>query len=106
MIKYHFKSYLLTLTLLLMIHSNILPNESSEMKIIKSRIITPLLKSTKINDKKINVLQDTLKKDGSWETVNYKDDIPASWKTIRHLKNIEELTFAYKAPPLQIQKQN
>jgi len=74
----------------------------SDMNIVKNRITNPLLDS-QADSENVRQLFKTLKDDGSWGGIDYRDKTRAGWKAPQHLNNLTKLVLAYKSPksPLQ-----
>jgi chondroitin AC lyase len=67
------------------------------MNMVKDRITKPLLER-EVDTRNVEQILKTLKTDGSWGGINYRDKTGAGWKTPQHLKNLTALVLAYKSP--------
>jgi len=68
---------------------------SPDLEIIRKRIIEDLMEPA-VNEAEIKQLILTLKPDGSWPGINYKDTSRTGFQHSRHLANMLELSRAYK----------
>lgn len=71
--------------------------ENHDMNMVKDHIIKPFLEK-EIDARNVEQILKTLKTDGSWGGINYRDKTPAGWKAPQHLKNLTTLVLAYKSP--------
>ena len=70
---------------------------SADLEIIRMRVIQDLL-SAPIAEVAIMELLKTIKSDGSWQDIDYKDLSRTGFEHARHLDNMFELSRAYKKP--------
>lgn len=68
---------------------------STDLQIIKKRIVDDLLRP-EINAEKINTLIKTIRPDGSWPGINYKDTSKTGFMHRIHLENMLDLAVAYR----------
>src|SRR5687767_10428107 len=73
------------------------PESISDLEIIRERIIGDLLAPT-VNEQKIQGLIQSLRPDGSWPGINYKDTSRTGFQHSVHLENMLDLARAYKKP--------
>ncbi|MCF6358677.1 MAG: polysaccharide lyase beta-sandwich domain-containing protein [Draconibacterium sp.] len=67
----------------------------SDFEIIKERVVNELLKS-EVDDSRISMLIETLKKDGTWPDINYEDVSRTGFQHRNHYGNMISLARAYK----------
>jgi len=63
-------------------------DDAKDIGIIKQRMITKLL-GKKPDEARVEKLLESMKVDGSWASIDYKDKTRARWKTRRHLTNLQ-----------------
>ncbi len=68
---------------------------SWDLEIIRKRIVDDLLQP-KVNDEKIKNLVKTIRPDGSWPGINYKDTTKTGFEHSIHLENMLDLARGYK----------
>jgi len=70
---------------------------SPDLEIVRKRIIADLLEPA-IDGNKINQLVKSIRPDGSWPGINYKDTTKTGFQHSIHLENMLDLARAYKKP--------
>jgi len=70
-------------------------NASKDLEIIRMRVIGDLLEPP-VSEPKIKALIKSIKPDGSWPDINYKDVSTTGFQHSEHLQNMFELSRAYK----------
>src|SRR5690625_3533973 len=70
-------------------------NANSDLKSIREKITTELL-APEINATKIKELMKTIKDDGSWPDINYKDVSRTGFQHSEHLHHLVNMSRAYK----------
>ena len=66
----------------------------SDIKKIKERVVTELMKSS-VDDSRVVSLLETLKEDGTWPGINYKDVSRTGFRHVRHYRNMVSLARCY-----------
>jgi hypothetical protein len=78
------------------------PPCTADQQTVKSRLLAPLLSPTASKagaaNKTAAELQSSLRADGSWADVNYKDQTRGTWATINHLHRIQSIAVAVRSP--------
>ena len=70
---------------------------SRDLEIIRERVIRDLL-AAPLDEAEIKTLLKTIRNDGSWADINYKDVTRTGFQHARHLDNMFALSRAYKKP--------
>lgn len=68
---------------------------SEDLEIIRARVINDLLQSP-INADRIKVILESIRSDGSWQDIDYKDVSRTGFQHSLHLQNMYDLARAYK----------
>jgi len=68
---------------------------SSDVEILRQRFIVETMKP-QINESHIRQLMSTIREDGTWPGINYKDVSKTGFQHSEHLNNLVELSRAYK----------
>ena len=71
--------------------------QANDMQLVRQRIVAGLLKMP-VNDNNITSLINSLSKDGSWPSINYKDVSATGFQHAGHTKNLVVLATAYNQP--------
>jgi len=79
------------------LNSVIRKHVSPDLEIIRKRIIDDLLQPP-VNDEEILKLVNSIKPDGSWPGINYKDTSRTGFQHKDHLEHMLDLARAYKKP--------
>lgn len=94
--------YLLNTLLLLFLGllAPIQAQQKNDFKIIRERIAKMVSAENfgKIKPDKVETLLQSIKPDGSWDAIDYKNEDIVNWKPQDHLRNIEILAVAYTLP--------
>ena len=72
------------------------PKTLRDFEAVKKRILKPLLKP--VDTAHIRQLMKTLRRDGSWPDIDYKDMSTVNWRPIQHLSRLLLIARAYRAP--------
>ncbi|WP_432713297.1 chondroitinase-AC [Pedobacter sp.] len=87
---------ILIFTLLISIHgTGLVRGQTTTKEVIKGRILVDLKKQARFTDQPAANHLNTLKSNGSWEDVNYKDQAITNWLPNVHLMKLETLIQAY-----------
>jgi chondroitin AC lyase len=78
---------------------------SPDLEIVRKRIIADLLEPA-IDGNKINQLVKSIRPDGSWPGINYKDTTKTGFQHSIHLENMLDLARAYKKPGTKFYQNN
>src|SRR5438105_4259830 len=70
---------------------------TQDLEILRKRIVDDLL-APAINVSEVKRIVQTIKPDGSWPGINYKDTTKTGFEHRIHLENMLELARAYKKP--------
>jgi len=70
---------------------------SNDLEIIRMRVIQDLI-SAPLDEAMVSAIMKSIKSDGSWPDINYKDVSRTGFEHARHLDNMFELSRAYKKP--------
>src|SRR5674476_550803 len=68
---------------------------SSDVEILRQRFIIEQMKPS-VDDRHISQLISTIREDGTWPGINYKDVSKTGFQHSQHLNNLVELSRAYK----------
>ncbi len=71
--------------------------QPSDMEVLRDRFTGELL-APEVNEEEIRDLVASIRGDGSWPDINYKDTSRTAFEHSRHLSNMVELGRAYKKP--------
>ena len=77
--------------------------EDSDVKIIKERVVSKLMKP-EVNDSEILNLVETIKEDGTWPGIDYEDVSREGFQHSRHSVNMVTLARAYNAKSSKFRK--
>jgi len=67
----------------------------TDFDIIKNRVVETLMKPA-VNDAEVEMLVKTIRDDGTWPDIDYKDVSREGFQHARHLANMVDLALAYK----------
>ncbi|MBC7903677.1 MAG: chondroitin lyase [Gemmatimonadaceae bacterium] len=88
-----------SVSMLFFCHSGVvLAGVSNDLEIIRQRVIADLLNEKEVERHFIDKLFETLKPDGSWPDINYKDLSRTAFQHSRHLMNMLDMSRAYRKP--------
>ena len=76
---------------------------SPDLEIIRKRIIDDLLQPP-VNEDEVQKLVNSIKPDGSWPDINYKDTSRTGFQHKDHLEHMLDLARAYKKPGSKLYK--
>ena len=101
-----YRQFFLTLLVAVFIFAMNIQAESpqDDMQVIRERLLAPSFE--RISADRARELVRTVRPDGSWTDVDYKDNDRAVWKTARHMSNILDLAEVYAAPQSPMRRDN
>ena len=68
----------------------------TDLETVKGRMLDSFLRSASAT--RAQTLMQSLRPNGAWPDIDYKDRTPSGWRTCRHLSNVRVLASAYKSP--------
>ncbi|MFW5871191.1 MAG: polysaccharide lyase family 8 super-sandwich domain-containing protein [Verrucomicrobiota bacterium] len=79
-------------------------NTLKDIKIVRGRFVDELFEN-KPSASRVRELIETIREDGSWPDINYKDVSSTGWDHKRHLANMLTLSVAFKSPGSEFHNQ-
>lgn len=70
---------------------------ASDLETIRQKVIAEMM-SQRVNDNRINTLMTSINKNGTWPGINYVDVSRTGFQHGEHLRNLVDLSRAYKKP--------